>query len=169
MSQTPRVDRSYLGTMIRATIASFVLIPAVLILRVAAQSAPPPPAPALSTSPFFRANRNLNEHRTPARHSRFERLAIWSTMAWAADTGTTEIGLATARTSELNPILGSHPSPARLWGTSIALQSIFLYSCHQESQEHPRGRFWRIAMKVSIGVHSAATVNNLLVVALRPH
>jgi hypothetical protein len=79
---------------------------------------------------------------------------------------TTEAALATGRAREINPIFGGHPSPARLWGTVIPLQAIFLRSCLQDSRERPRARLWRIALKVSIGAHSLAAVNNLLVIGL---
>jgi hypothetical protein len=158
-----------MSLMPRAAIATFVLIPAALILQVAAQSMPrpTPPVPALSAPSLFRADRNWSNRRTPTRtrqHNDFQRLAIWSTAAWVADAATTEIGLATTRASEVNPVFGRHPSPARLWGTAIPLQGIFLYACHQDSHEHPRGRFWRIAMKVSIGLHTFGAVNNLMVI-----
>jgi hypothetical protein len=147
----------------------FVLIAANTVIGVAAQStsARTPPIPAISAPSPFHEDVGWNNRRvpiSPRKRSGFERLAILGTTAWAADTATTEIGLSTTRARELNPILGSHPSPARLWGTAISLQGFFLYACHQESEEHPRGRFWRVAMKISVGVHTFGAVNNLLVI-----
>ena len=86
-----------------------------------------------------------------------------NTTAWAADMATTQTGLLDGAT-ELNPLYGHHPSPARLWTTSAALQGVFLYACHRESQRHPRGRFWKTMMAVSTGLHAGAAVNNVVMI-----
>ncbi len=159
-----------MALMLRAAVAMFVLIPAALTPRAAAQSMSPPgpPVPALSAPwllhPLSSSWGNRPVPTLARRHNDFQRLAIWSTTAWAADAATTEVGLATTRASEVNPIFGSHPSPARLWGTAIPLQGIFLWACHQEAREHPQGRFWRIAMKVNIGLHTFGAASNLLMI-----
>jgi len=157
-----------MALMLRAAIATSVLIPAALILQVTAQSTPRPtaPTPALSApsllgAPSWASGRP--RARTPHRTD-FKSLAIWSTSAWAADVATTEIGLTTAGASEINPIFGRRPSPVRLWGTAVPLQGIFLWACYRDSHEHPRGRFWRIAMRVNLGLHTFGAVNNLLAV-----
>jgi hypothetical protein len=169
MSQSHASCGPTMAIMSRSATAIFALIAAILVIEVTAQttSAPTPPNPAISASSPFHEDGSWNNRRVPIptrNHSGFERLAVLSTTAWAADVASTEIGLATTRTYELNPIFGSHPSPARLWGTAISLQGFFLYACHQESKEHPQGRFWRIAMRVSVGVHTFGAVNNLLVI-----
>jgi hypothetical protein len=155
-----------MALMSHAATVVFVLI---AVIEVAAQSTSgrTPPIPAISAPSPFHEDRSWSNRRVPipTRKQRgFESLAILNTMALAGDVATTEIGLSAARARELNPIFGNHPSPARLWGTVIPLQSAFLYACYRDSEEHPRGRFWRIVMKVSIGVHTFGTVNNLLVI-----
>jgi hypothetical protein len=148
--------------MLRATIA---VILALLICPAAAQSRPQP-VPAASGL-RFRSERQVSfTTPQPTPHTGFEQLAIFGTLAWAADVATTQIGLAQGG-SELNSLFGRHPSPARLWITASSVQGIFLYACHKESREHPHGRFWRVAAKISIGVHGGAAVNNLLALHFR--
>lgn len=100
--------------------------------------------------------------------SPFKNLLILDTAAWAADTATTQAGILKGAT-EINPIFGPHPSPARLWGTSAALQGIFLYSCYLDRRAHPQGRFWKTMMKISSAAHAGAAVNNAVVLGMRSH
>jgi hypothetical protein len=168
MSQTLDPARPTMAPMSPTTVVILALIPAALVLQAAAQSPSTrvPPVPALSSPSLFHEDHTWDVRRaqTPThKHTGFEKLAVLSTMAWGADMVSTEIGVA-GGASELNPIFGRHPSPARLWGTSVPVQSLFLYACHRDSEEHPQGRFWRIAMKVSIGVHTFGAANNLLAI-----
>jgi hypothetical protein len=166
MSQTHAPAWPYYGPMFRATSVRLMLLSAVLVPQVAAQSAPPP-VPALSARPFGVSDPWSSKRiSTPPRgHTGFVRLAIWSTAALSADMATTEIALATTRGAEFNPVFGRRPSPERLWGTAVPVQAIFLYACRGDSLEHPRGRFWRVAMKLSVGVHTAAAASNLLLIS----
>jgi hypothetical protein len=119
------------------------------------------------TQPISAVVNAFHSHESIANHAHpteFGKLARIEMAAWAADMTTTQIGLLRGH-GELNPIFGQHPTSVRLWATSIPLQGLFLYACHRESQAHPGGKFWKAATRVSIGLHAAATVNNI--VALR--
>ena len=117
--------------------------------------------PAATTSPWLP---NFQVFRPPPRNQ-FKTLAMVDTLAWSADIATTQAALLSGAT-ELNPIFGRHPSPSRLWTTAILEQSIFLYACHRDSNQHPRGRFWKAIMKVSSAAHAGAAVNNVVALHL---
>jgi hypothetical protein len=131
---------------------------------LAAAQTTPSPAVQVPASPFASAPLRAQ----PASASRprpnpFKTFLVVNTSAWAADMATTQTGLLRGAT-ELNPIYGSNPSPARLWGTSAALQGAFLYACHRDSQRHPQGKFWKTMMTVSTALHAAAATNNVVMI-----
>lgn len=165
MSQTQHFRFAYHFPMSGSCDTSLSPIVFLLILLSASSSAqegplwPTPPTPAGVDR--FQSHESAGRH---GQRTEFRKLAWIGLAAWAADTTSTQIGLLRGL-NESNPIFGQHPSPARLWATSISIEGFSLYTCHRESQEHPRGRFWKAAARLSIALHAAATANN--VIALR--
>ena len=137
-----------------------IFVPILICVWSSAQQGPRiwPSQPIPAVVNVFYARESTGNHAHP---TEFGKLAKIEMAAWAADMTTTQIGLLRGQ-GELNPIFGRHPSSARLWATSIPLEGIFLYACHRESLEHPHGKVWKVAARISIGLHAAATVNNLI-------
>jgi hypothetical protein len=138
--------------------SAILLLILLLILISVSSSAQGPTQPTPAVVDAFHSHDRVVNHAHP---TEFSMLAKINIAAWAADMTTTQIGLQHGF-GELNPIFGHHPSSARLWVTTIPLEGLFLYACHRDSQEHPRAKFWKVAARISIGLHAAATVNNLM-------
>jgi len=87
-----------------------------------------------------------------------------STAALIADSETTLRGLKqNPNATELNPLFGKHPTPARLYGIAVPLQVFNVAFSYHLKKVAPRRSEWKFIPKLSIAVHSIAAVNNLVV------
>jgi hypothetical protein len=94
---------------------------------------------------------------------KFFLLNALSTVALLADLETTARGLAAQpKAMELNPLFGKHPSTARLYGTGLSINMLLIYQSYHFKKLGPRRNVWTIGPKVSIVVHTAAAINNLI-------
>jgi hypothetical protein len=84
-----------------------------------------------------------------------------STMALFADIWTTE--RAQPKAIELNPLFGRHPTPARVYSIAVPLHIFFVYRSYRAKKLAPRRSVWKLTPRLSIAVHTAAAINNLVV------
>lgn len=86
-----------------------------------------------------------------------------STVALLADLETTVRAVAAQpRATELNPLFGEHPTRARLYGIAVPLNALSFYLSYHAKKTEPKRRWWIIGPGVSLAVHSAAAINNLV-------
>jgi hypothetical protein len=86
-----------------------------------------------------------------------------STVALLTDLETTARGIAaTPKAAELNPLFGAHPTRARLYGIAVPLDALSFYLSYRAKKNEPKRSLWIIGPGVSIAVHSAAAINNLI-------
>jgi len=96
--------------------------------------------------------------------TKFILLQALSTVALFADIQTTTHALAAQpKAIELNPLFGKHPTPARVYGTAVPLHAFAFYQSYRAKKLAPRRNVWKFAPKLSIAVHTAAAINNLIV------
>ena len=114
----------------------------------------------VATTPVEERNRNGNLRTVD---SKFILLNALSTLALVADLETTAHDLEGAKSAELNPLFGQHPSRARLYGVSVPLNVISFYVSYHYKKSQPSRSLWKFGPALSIAVHTAATINNLIV------
>ena len=114
----------------------------------------------MAATPVEERNRNGNLRVVD---SKFILLNALSTLALVADLETTAHDLEGAKSAELNPLFGQHPSRARLYGVSVPLNVISIYVSYHYKKSQPSRSLWKIGPALSIAVHTAATINNLIV------
>lgn len=106
-----------------------------------------------------------NDNKWHTLDRKFILFSLLSTAATIADAETTARGLkANPNATELNPLFGKHPTRARLYGISIPANSLLIYWSYHFKKVAPRRNAWERVLKVPIVVHTAAAVNNYLVV-----
>jgi hypothetical protein len=106
-------------------------------------------------------NTNPNWHTLD---SKFILLHTFSTVALIADIVTTAHGLAVQPNAiELNPLLGERPTLARIVGTAVPLHAFSFYLSYRAKKLAPRRNVWTVIPKLSIAIHAAAAINNLIV------
>jgi hypothetical protein len=94
---------------------------------------------------------------------KFILLQSLSTLALLADVETTVHAIAVQpRATELNPLFGAHPTRARLYGIAVPLNALSFYLSYRAKKTEPKRNWWIIGPGVSIAVHSAAAINNLI-------
>jgi hypothetical protein len=115
-------------------------------------------------SPTLAAGRNSTPSgRTMDRE--FVLLHTLSTVALIADLETTARGFeAQPKATELNPMFGARPTRARLYGIAVPLNALSLYLSYHYKKVEPRRNSWKIGPGVSIAIHTAAVINNLIAV-----
>ena len=87
-----------------------------------------------------------------------------SAVALVADLETTaHLFTGQPKATELNPLFGKHPTRARLYGIAVPLDALSFYMSYRAKKAQPKRSLWRITPGVSIAVHSAAAINNLIV------
>jgi hypothetical protein len=95
---------------------------------------------------------------------RFILLHTLSTGALFADLETTARALAgQTKATELNGLFGGHPTRARLYGIAVPLDAVSFYLSYRSKKIEPRRNMWKVAPGLSIAVHTAAAINNLIV------
>jgi hypothetical protein len=65
--------------------------------------------------------------------------------------------------TELDPLFGKRPSNARLYGTGVPLELLFIGWSYHVKKIAPRRNTWKVMLTVSAVAHTAAAVNNLTV------
>ncbi|MHB8216457.1 MAG: hypothetical protein ACYDDS_10285 [Candidatus Sulfotelmatobacter sp.] len=123
-------------------------------------------APAMSGTRFVAATAVEEQKRNGNPRvvdSKFILLNALSTLALVADLETTAHDLEGTRSAELNPLFGQHPSRARLYGVSVPLNVISFYVSYHYKKSQPSRSLWKVGPALSIAVHTAATINNLIV------
>ncbi len=87
-----------------------------------------------------------------------------STGTLFADLETTVHALAgQAKATELNGLFGAHPTRARLYGIALPLDAVSFYLSYRSKKAEPRRNVWKVPPALSIAVHTAAAINNLIV------
>jgi hypothetical protein len=95
---------------------------------------------------------------------KFVLLHTLSTGALFADLETTARALAgPAKATELNGLFGGHPTRARLYGIAVPLDAVSFYLSYRSKKIEPRRNLWKLAPGLSMAVHTAAAINNLIV------
>jgi hypothetical protein len=113
--------------------------------------------------PTLAMERNTNK-RWHTLDSKFVLLNTLSAVAVLADIETTARVLEKQpKAFELNPLFGKHPTRARLYGIAVPLNAFSFYLSYQAKRIAPRRSVWAAGPKVSIVVHTAAAINNLIV------
>jgi hypothetical protein len=85
-------------------------------------------------------------------------------VALVADLETTVHALAgRPKTSELNGLFGAHPTRVRLYGIAVPLDAVSFYLSYRSKKTEPTRGVWKLAPGLSIAVHTAAAINNLIV------
>jgi hypothetical protein len=96
---------------------------------------------------------------------KFILLQTFSTSALVADLETTAHVFAgrQPKAIELDPLFGQHPTRARLYGIGVPLDAFIFYMSYHAKKAASNRRIWEIGPGLSIAVHSAAAINNLIV------
>jgi hypothetical protein len=94
---------------------------------------------------------------------RFILLHALSTLALVADVETTVRDLQGQKANEVNPLFGAHPTRARLYGVGVPLNVFSFYLSYHYKKADPSRSLWKIGPGLSIAVHTAAAINNLIV------
>lgn len=68
---------------------------------------------------------------------------------------------------EGNPLVGSHPSRAVLYGISLPVTAGLTYWSYHLKKAAPHSRRWQIVPLVTMGIHGVAAVHNLATVRSR--
>lgn len=114
--------------------------------------------------PTLTVEQNTNNKRWRTLDNKFILLHTLSTVALVADLETTVRGLAAQpKATELNPIFGEHPTRARLYGIAVPLNAVSLYLSYHYKKTAPSRSVWKLGPEMSIAVHTAAAINNLIV------
>jgi hypothetical protein len=104
----------------------------------------------------------LNTRRWHTLDRKFVLFSFLSASAAFADMVTTSRELAAhPNASELDPLFGKRPSNARLYGTGVPLELLFIGWSYHVKQIAPRRNTWKVMLTVSAVAHTAAAVNNL--------
>jgi hypothetical protein len=112
-------------------------------------------------SPALELENNINRGRTLDRN--FILLHTLGAVALVADLETTVRGLQRqANGAELNPLFGAHPTRARLYGIAVPLNIFSFYVSYHYKKIQPGGNLWKLGPGISIAVHTAAAINNLV-------
>lgn len=61
---------------------------------------------------------------------------------------------------ELNPLFGQHPSRARLYGIGVPMNALTFFLSYRAKKAAPARKLWLLPPAVTIGVHTAAVINN---------
>ena len=111
----------------------------------------------------------LVTERAPERRQRtvdrqFILLHALSTMALIADLETTARAVeGLPRATEVNPLFGQHPTRARLYGIGVPLDALTIYVSYHYKKTEPKRSVWKVGPALSIAVHTAVAINNLIV------
>ena len=90
-------------------------------------------------------------------------LHAFSAAALVEDLETTVRGVqGQANRAELNPLFGAHPTRARLYGIAVPLNVLSFYVSYHYKKIEPGSRLWKLGPGISIAVHTAAAINNLV-------
>jgi hypothetical protein len=123
----------------------------------------PAPGGTAFVPPTLAIERNTNKS-WHTLDRKFILLHTFSTVALFADLVTTAHGLAEQpNATELNPLFGRRPSLARLYGTALPLHAFAFYLSYHAKKVAPRRSVWKVAPELSIAIHTAAAINNLIV------
>ena len=146
---------------------SLVVLLFVTSLQVAAQNAPATnvfdtqtvvtlrPQPAVSFAP-------VKETKPKIFDRKFFLLAGIATAATVLDVATTSHCMSTyADCQEGNPLLGAHPSQAKLYGVSFSLLGGQLLASALLRRKAPEGKLWMAPPIITAAGHGLATVLNL--------
>lgn len=80
-----------------------------------------------------------------------------STVLMSADLGLTNSCLQANRCQEVNPLYGSRPSTARLFGTGLSIRALTAVITYKMKQgKHPK---WWLPNAVMSAAHGAAVIN----------
>ncbi|MGA8837675.1 MAG: hypothetical protein WCF74_16885 [Candidatus Sulfotelmatobacter sp.] len=113
--------------------------------------------------PTLAVEQNTNK-RWRTLDNKFTLLHTLSTVALVGDLETTVRGLAAQpKATELNPIFGEHPTRARLYGIAVPLNAFSFYLSYHYKKTAPSRSVWKLGPGMSIAVHTAAAINNLIV------
>jgi hypothetical protein len=95
--------------------------------------------------------------------SKFILLQALSAAALVADVETTMHDLQGHTAGELNPLFGQHPTRPRLYGINVPLNALSFFVSYRLKKSAPEQSLWKVGPALSIAVHTAATINNLIV------
>jgi hypothetical protein len=96
--------------------------------------------------------------------TKFILLQTLSTVALLLDLETTAQAFEQQpKATELNPLFGAHPTRARLYGIAVPLSAFSFYLSYHYKKMEPSRSVWKVAPGLSIAIHTAAAINNLIV------
>ncbi len=113
-------------------------------------------SPALASErDTYRSGRTLDR--------KFILLHALSTVALVADLETTVRSFeGQAKATEVNPLFGAHPTRARLYGIAVPLNALSFYLSYHYKKVEPGRSIWKVGPGLTIAVHTAAVINNLI-------
>jgi hypothetical protein len=91
----------------------------------------------------------------------FVLLTLAAVGATVADAESTRYGLSRGL-KESNPLMGSHPSRARMYGISLPALAVVEFWSYKLKKTAPHSKRWMIPLTVTSAVHTGACVNNLI-------
>lgn len=99
---------------------------------------------------------------------RFILLQTLSTMALVADLETTaHVVAGKPKAIELDPLFGEHPTRVRLYGIGVPLDAVTFYLSYHSKKSAPKRRLWEVGPGLSTAVHTAAAINNFILLSNR--
>ncbi|PYV70670.1 MAG: hypothetical protein DMG96_30550 [Acidobacteria bacterium] len=146
---------------------TLIVLTVVMALQAAAQNTP--------ASSVFATNTAITEHpqhiflfastkktQPKVLDRKFLVLAGMATAATVLDLATTSHCMATyANCQEGNPLLGSHPSQAKLYGVNFSLLAGELFASAWIRRKTPEGKSWMAPPIVATAVHGLAAALNI--------
>ena len=90
-------------------------------------------------------------------------LHAFSAAALVADLETTVRSFqGQGKATELNPLFGAHPTRARLYGIAVPINAFSFYLSYHYKKIEPGRSIWKLGPGLTIAVHTAAAINNLI-------
>ncbi len=103
----------------------------------------------------------IESHKKPKTiDSQFLLLNALQVIAAVADAETTLSCVSSPRCTEVNPILGDHPTRGRMYALAVPLTSLSVYLSYHYKRQSPSRDWWKVYPLTLIGVHTVGAVAN---------
>lgn len=124
-----------------------------------------PPAPTPNVPTTVKATMTPLSRRVAARSTAFQRsfalLTAFSIGATVADMALTNRCVSAGTCVEANPLFGSRPSAARLYGTSMPLLTGETLLSYYLKKHHPESKVWLVGPITTLIAHGAGIASNV--------
>ena len=103
----------------------------------------------------------IESHKKPKTiDSQFLLLNALQVIAAVADAETTLSCVSSPRCSEVNPILGAHPTRGRMYALAVPLTSLSVYLSYHYKRQSPSRNWWKVYPLTLLGVHTFGALAN---------